>query len=336
VLVLGIETSCDETAVAVVRNGREVLSNVVFSQVQQHAPFKGIVPEIASRNHLRKIVPVCDEALKNAGISLSQVDGIAVTMGPGLIGSLLVGVQFAKAMSFALSKPIVGINHLEAHWFAIFLSGTPPSFPFIALVASGGHTHLYEVRAIGDAILLGQTLDDAAGEAFDKAANLLSLPYPGGVSIQKVAKGYNPCAIKFPRGMSKSDSLNFSFSGMKTALKRYIQQRGEISLEEIGEIAASFQEAVVDCLVEKAINAAKGIKRLVLAGGVAANQRLREKLGLATKSANIEFFPVPIELCTDNGAMVAGLGYHYLASGMRPSKWCKYGLDIDAMDVWVI
>jgi N6-L-threonylcarbamoyladenine synthase len=334
--VLGIETSCDETAVAVVKDGREVLSNVVFSQVQEHAPFKGVVPEIASRNHLRKIVPVCDEALRKAGISLAQVDGIAVTMGPGLIGSLLVGVQFAKALSFALSKPIVGVHHLEAHWFAIFLTPAPPSFPFVALVASGGHTHLFEVRAVGDATLLGQTLDDAAGEAFDKAASLLSLPYPGGVHIQKTAQGHNPNAIRFPRGMSKSDSLNFSFSGMKTALKRYLQEHGETAQEKLGEIAASFQEAIVDCLVEKAISAAKGTKKLVLAGGVAANQRLRERLALACKNAGIGFFPVPLEFCTDNGAMVAGLGYHYLCCEMRPSKWCKYGLDIDAMDGWVV
>ncbi len=313
--VLGIETSCDETAAAVVEDGTRVLSSIIASQVELHAPFGGVVPEIASRNHLRAIVPVVDEALAKSGCGLDGIDGIAVTIGPGLIGSLLVGVQFAKALALGRNLPIVGLNHLESHVMAAFLipDAPPPSFPFIGLVVSGGHSSLFKITDVGAVTLLGRTLDDAAGEAFDKAASVLGLPYPGGVAIDRIAKGRNPQAIRFPRAMIHDETLNMSFSGLKTALRTYLGHT-KATPETVGDIAASFQEAVVDVLVTRTIQAsrANAIRSVVVGGGVAANSRLRAKMIEAAARERIQLHLTPLSLCTDNAAMVAGLGYHYL------------------------
>jgi len=321
-LILGIETSCDETAAAVVEDGKRIHSNIVYSQIAFHRPYGGVVPEIASRKHIEVILTVLDEALNRANISLQDIDVIAVTQGPGLVGALLVGICVAKGIAFALSKPLVAVNHLEAHMLAIFLEEDPPPFPFIGMVVSGGHTNLYLVRNFLDMRQLGQTLDDAAGEAFDKVAKLLKLPYPGGISIEKLAKEGDPKAIKFPRPMLNKEGYNVSFSGLKTAVANYLRRHQAISK---ADIAASFQEAVVDTLVAKVIQATKdfNLPRLVIAGGVAANKRLREKLFVRAKQENIEvYFPSP-SLCTDNAAMVAVIGYHYF----KANKLASYDFD---------
>lgn len=309
-LVLGIETSCDETAVAVVEEGRRIRSNVVYSQIAFHRPYGGVVPEIASRKHIEVILKVLDEALKQAGVSLKDINVVAVTQGPGLVGALLVGICVAKGIAFSLNKPLVAVNHLEAHLSAIFLEKDPPPFPFIGMVVSGGHTNLYWVEDFLNMRQIGQTLDDAAGEAFDKVAKMLGLPYPGGVSIERLAEKGNPNAIKFPRPMLDKAGYNVSFSGLKTAVANYLRCHQVISK---ADIAASFQEAVVDTLVTKSMQATKDLHlpRLVMAGGVAANKRLREKLFAQAKQENVAvYFPAP-SFCTDNAAMVAALGYHY-------------------------
>ena len=326
--VLAIETSCDETAAAVVRDGREVLSSIVSSQVDIHSKYGGVVPEIASRKHVESIVPVILEALDQARLNLDDMDGIAVTRGPGLIGSLLVGLSVAKSIAFAKKKPLVGINHLEGHVAAIFLSERAPAFPFVALVVSGGHTLVYLARDFQDFVLLGQTRDDAAGEAFDKAAKLLNIGYPGGVVIDRLAKSGNPEAITFPRPMR--DSLDFSFSGVKTALLTYTRKRGPITEEEIPDIVASYQEAIVDVLVEKTLRAAtlNDIPRVVVVGGVAANSRLRHRFMEEGGKRAIDVFIPPPVLCTDNAAMIAVVGDHLLAKGKRD------GHDLNAVSRW--
>ena len=326
--VLAIETSCDETAAAVVRDGREVLSSIVSSQVDIHSKYGGVVPEIASRKHVESIVPVILEALDKARLHLDDMDGIAVTRGPGLIGSLLVGLSVAKSIAFAKKKPLVGINHLEGHVAAIFLSERAPAFPFVALVVSGGHTLVYLARDFLDFVLLGQTSDDAAGEAFDKAAKLLNIGYPGGVVIDRLAKSGNPEAITFPRPMR--DSLDFSFSGVKTALLTYTRKRGPITEEEIPDIVASYQEAIVDVLVEKTLRAAtlNDIPRVVVVGGVAANSRLRHRFMEEGGKRVIDVFIPPPVLCTDNAAMIAVVGDHLLAKGKRD------GHDLNAVSRW--
>ncbi|MBM4396831.1 MAG: tRNA (adenosine(37)-N6)-threonylcarbamoyltransferase complex transferase subunit TsaD [Deltaproteobacteria bacterium] len=331
--VLGIESSCDETAAAVVEDGRRVRSSVVWSQVALHAPYRGVVPEIASRNHLRSIVPVVDEALAKAGTDLSGIDGIAVTIGPGLIGSLLVGVQFAKALALGRGLPVVGVNHLEAHVMAAFLvpDRDPPRFPFVALAVSGGHTSLYLLSRPGEVALLGRTLDDAAGEAMDKAAAQLGLPYPGGVAIDRVSEGRDRAAVKFPRSMIKDPTLDMSFSGLKTAMRHHLLKRPEaLGADEVGDISASFQEAVVDVLVHKTIAAARAnaVRDVVIAGGVAANRRLRARMASAAEAAGLVLHPVPISLCTDNAAMIAGLGHRYLF-GELSSAPLPRGLEMD-------
>jgi N6-L-threonylcarbamoyladenine synthase len=330
--VLGIETSCDETAAAVVDDGTTVRSSVVWSQVALHAPYGGVVPEIASRNHLRSIVPVVDAALDQAGTKLRDVDGLAVTIGPGLIGSLLVGVQFAKSLSLAASRPIVGVNHLEAHVMASYLAGgEPPRAPFVALAVSGGHTSLYLVHGPGRIDRLGRTLDDAAGEAMDKAAAVLGLPYPGGVAIDRVSEGRDPAAVRFPRSMLDRPTLDMSFSGLKTALRVHLQGRAAPPTgDEVGDIAASFQEAIVDVLVHKTLAAARqtGAGCVVVAGGVAANRRLRARMQEAAVEAGLELHLVPMPLCTDNAAMVAGLGHHYLF-GALASADAPRGIGMD-------
>jgi N6-L-threonylcarbamoyladenine synthase len=316
--ILGIESSCDDCAVAVVRNGNEILSHAIHSQIETHRPYGGVVPELASRDHLEKIIPVLEKALEDASLNWKDLDGIAVTYGPGLIGSLLVGISAAKALSFVLETPLCGVNHLEGHLCAIFLEESVPAFPFVGLIVSGGHTSLYRVQGFGRYSLLGQTRDDAAGEAFDKVAKLLGLGYPGGVAIDRLSANGNPEAFSFPRAMSSSKSLDFSFSGLKTSVRYFVEQKGEdFAREHLADIAASFQEAVVDSLVLKLSRAAEktGADRIVVCGGVACNSRLRHTVSSMADRGGMEvFFPSP-SLCTDNAAMIAAVGYRYLQEG---------------------
>jgi len=317
-LVLGIESSCDETAAAVVKDGSIMLSNVIASQVKVHERYGGVVPEIASRRHIEAIVPVIMQALEDAAVVMNDIDGIAVTKGPGLVGSLLIGLSTAKALAFGLGLPLVGVNHLEGHIAAIFLTDNPPAFPFVALAVSGGHTSLYFVKGFRDFTLLGQTRDDAAGEAFDKAANLLGIGYPGGVAIDRLAKQGNPQAWQFPRAMR--DSLDFSFSGLKTALLMKLKKREyPLTSAEIPDFAASFQEAICDVLTQKAIRAARLVsaKRIVVCGGVAANSRLRDKMFSDARAVGIDVFIPPAILCTDNAAMIAAVGTRLLQCGLK-------------------
>jgi len=316
-IVLGIESSCDETAAAVVKDGRNILSNVVSSQIAFHKKYGGVVPEIASRKHVESILPVIKEALESAQLTLDDIEGIAVTEGPGLVGSLLIGISVAKSISYVKKIPLIGINHIEGHLHAIFLE-EEVKFPFVGLVVSGGHTNLYLVKAIGNYTFLGQTRDDAAGEAFDKVAKLLGLGYPGGVIIDKMAKEGNVSAIKFPRAMLSKDSLDFSFSGVKTAVLHYVKSHdGEMPPNHIKDIVASFQEAVVDVLVTKLLKAARQheVSRVVLSGGVAANTRLREKITAQAKEGKISVSIPSPHFCTDNAAMIAAIGNYYLVQG---------------------
>jgi len=327
-LVLAIETSCDETAAAVVRDGRVMLSNVIASQIDVHSRFGGVVPEIASRKHIEAIGAVILQALDDAGTTLDEIDGIAVTRGPGLVGSLLVGLSAAKAVAFGRKLPFVGINHLEGHVAAVFLSERRPSFPFAALVVSGGHTTIYRVDDFTRFAILGQTRDDAAGEAFDKAAKLLDIGYPGGVVIDRLAREGDRSAVPFPRAMR--DSLEFSFSGLKTALLNYVKQKGMPAAEAMPGVVASFQEAVVDVLVEKTLRAAEenGLKQVVVCGGVAANSRLRMRFQEDALKHGIEVLVPPPVLCTDNAAMIAVVGDYRLSMGMRDS------FDLNAVSRW--
>jgi len=321
--IIGIDTSCDDTCAAVVADGHLVLSNIINSQVRLHNPYGGVVPELASREHIRNIVPVVQEALSRARIDIKQLDGIAVTVGPGLIGSLLVGLYYGKALAYVNHIPLAAINHLEGHILSIFLEDNSPPFPFVALTASGGHTCLYHVKGFGDYVLLGQTLDDAAGEAFDKVAKLLGLGYPGGVVIEKLARSGQRDSIDFPRAYLAPDSLDFSFSGIKTSVALYVkkwrekeEKKARLKMEDI---AASFQEAVVDVLVQKIMRARDitGAQSMVIAGGVACNQSLRERLkNMASERDMDVYFPRP-EYCTDNGAMIAIAGYHRIIHGER-------------------
>ena len=361
-LILGIESSCDDMAAAVVKDGRFILSSIVSTQDVIHHKYGGIVPELASRRHLETVIPVVKEALEQAGVTLDDIDAIGVTQGPGLVGSILIGLSFAKAIAYVKDIPFVGVNHIQAHPMAVFLekksgvrsqesgvnANTPnselrtPNFPFIGLVVSGGHTTLFKFRDFCDCEILGQTRDDAAGEAFDKVAKLLGLGYPGGAVIDRLAKTGDPSKIEFTRPYISKDSLDFSFSGIKTAALHWVKGHGSRVMGQgenklapcplplapvLNDLAAGFQEAVVDVLTEKAVSAcrANNVRDLVVSGGVACNSRLREKLMAKARDNGIRPFLPDAGLCSDNGAMIAATASHLLKKGTRG------GLDMNAM-----
>ncbi len=316
-LILGIETSCDETAASVTRDGRQVLSNVIYTQIALHEVYGGVVPEIASRRHIDKIVWVIDSAIREAGIEKDELDAVAVTYNPGLVGALLVGVSAAKALAYGLGKPLVPVNHIHGHVAANYIAHPGLEPPFVCLVASGGHSHILHVKDYRDFEILGATTDDAAGEAFDKAARALGLGYPGGPKLNKLAESGNPAAIRFPR---PKNGFDFSFSGLKTAVVNYVhnaEQKGEPYSR--ADVAASFQQAVADVLVDNTIAAAKsvGAKAAALAGGVAANTALRSAMAAAARAEGLQFYCPPIDLCTDNGAMISCAGYYNYMAGIR-------------------
>lgn len=322
-LILAIESSCDETAASVVKNGREVLSNVISSQIALHTQFGGVVPEIASRKHIEKINQVVTQALEDAKVTLADVDAIGVTYGPGLVGALLVGVAEAKAIAFAAKKPLVGVHHIEGHVSANYIENPDLEPPFVCLIVSGGHTHLVIVKDYGEFEIIGRTRDDAAGEAFDKVARAVGLGYPGGPKVDKTAKEGNPHAIEFPRAKVEGSPYDFSFSGLKSAVLNYIN-KAHMTGEEINvpDLVASFQNAVVDVLVSRAITAAKeyGYKKLAIAGGVASNSALRAAMKEACDKNGITFYhPSPI-FCTDNAAMIGAAAYYEYKKGNR-SGW---------------
>jgi len=320
VKVLGIETSCDETGVAVVEDGLKVLSNVLSSQHEIHGRFGGVVPELASRAHVERLNPLLDVALAEAGIRWSEVEAVAVTRGPGLVGALLVGLATAKAIALALDVPLVAVNHLEGHIYANFLEHGPPDPPYVALLVSGGHTLLVYIPEEQRYEVLGQTLDDAAGEAFDKVARFLGLGFPGGPELVRLAREGDREAVHFPRAMADSGDYDFSLSGLKTAVVRHVRkEQKEGKKTPIPDIAASFQEAVVDVQVQKTMAAAeeKGATSILLGGGVVANSRLRERMASETERRGLRLLFPSSELCTDNGAMIASAGYFRLMGGER-------------------
>ncbi|ACL75192.1 tRNA (adenosine(37)-N6)-threonylcarbamoyltransferase complex transferase subunit TsaD [Ruminiclostridium cellulolyticum] len=327
-LILGIESSCDETAASVVKNGRYIMSNVISSQIDLHKKYGGVVPEIASRKHVELIMPVVHQALEEAGVSLKEIDAVGVTYGPGLVGALLVGLTAAKAIAFAADKPLVGVHHIEGHIAANYLQEPELEPPFICLVASGGHSHIVHVKSYSEFEILGQTRDDAAGEAFDKISRAIGLGYPGGPLIDKNALTGNSKAIQFPRVTFDDGSLDFSFSGLKTAVLNYLnrmEQTGEKI--NIPDVAASFQQAVVDVLVRNTIAAAnmKNIDKIALAGGVAANTQLRNDMKVTAEKQGIKVMYPGLTLCTDNAAMISCAAYYEYKSGKRA------GMDLNAV-----
>jgi N6-L-threonylcarbamoyladenine synthase len=328
--ILCIETSCDETAAAVVRDGRQILSNVVASQVDVHARFGGVVPELASRKHVEALPVVIEQALTQAGTTLNDIDGFGVTRGPGLLGALLVGLSTAKALAWSLDKPLAAVHHMEGHILAPLLEG-PLEFPFLALAVSGGHTHLYRVDGIGRYRILGQTLDDAAGEAYDKVAKFLGLGYPGGAVIDRLAAQGNPAAIAFPRPMLHKGGDNFSFSGIKTAVLQEVGSRGSgLDPDRLADVAASFQAAMVEVLTVKTVRVAEreGLPRIVVAGGVACNAALRRRFTELAADRRLEVrFPSPA-LCGDNAAMLGVPAEHYLGAGRTA------GCDLEPLANW--
>ncbi|HJW24762.1 MAG TPA: tRNA (adenosine(37)-N6)-threonylcarbamoyltransferase complex transferase subunit TsaD [Rhodocyclaceae bacterium] len=320
-LVLGVESSCDETGIALYDSEAGLLSHALHSQVAMHAEYGGVVPELASRDHIRRIVPLLREALKQSDRSLMDVDAIAYTQGPGLAGALLVGCAFAEALGVALGKPTLPVHHLEGHLLSPLLSSRPPTFPFVALLVSGGHTQLMRVTGVGRYELLGETLDDAAGEAFDKSAKLLGLPYPGGALLSRLAEQGRPGVYELPRPMLHSGDLNFSFSGLKTAVLTLVREQGG-NLDETfkADAARAFQEAIVEVLVKKSLKALKqtGLNQLVVAGGVGANRQLRERLDAEARRRRFKVYYPELEFCTDNGAMIALAGALRLQAGSVP------------------
>jgi len=316
-IVLGIETSCDETAAAVVEDGTRILSTVVSSQINDHRPYGGVVPELASRKHMEAIVPVVESALSQAGIGLNALDAIAATQGPGLVGALLVGFSFAKACAYALGIPWVGVDHLEGHINSVFLDSEPPPFPIVVLLVSGGHTSIYHVTDYTAYELMGRTRDDAAGEAYDKVAKMLNLGYPGGAVIDRLATGGNPERIKFPRAFLDKTAFDFSFSGLKTAVNRYIQTHSDSYMNDIPDIAAGFQEAVLDVLSYKLIHAAAGrhCAHIAMVGGVAANEALRERVRRDAEKKNLRVHLPSKDLCGDNAAMISSAGFRHIQAG---------------------
>lgn len=318
--VLGIESSCDETGVALYDTGRGLLAHAVHSQVDMHEAYGGVVPELASRDHIRRLVPLLRRVLAEAGASLDDLDAIAYTAGPGLAGALLVGASFAASLALARGIPVLPVHHLEGHLLSPLLSSDPPQFPFVALLVSGGHTQLMRVAGVGIYELLGESLDDAAGEAFDKTAKLLGLGYPGGPALQKLAEAGRPGRFKLPRPMLHSQDLDFSFSGLKTAVLTAVRER-PLTESDKADLALEFQEAVTEVLVAKATSAlaACRLDRLVVAGGVGANRRLRSRLDEHAARAGLRVFYPELELCTDNGAMIAFCGAQRLLAGAKPS-----------------
>jgi len=316
-LTLGIESSCDETAAAILKDGNQILSSVVASQVDVHSPYGGVVPELASRKHIEAIAPVVDEAIQTAGIPAGKLDAVAVTQGPGLVGSLLVGFSFAKAFAYAMDIPWIGVNHLEGHINSVFLTRTPPTFPFVALLASGGHTAIYHVTSHTSSTLMGQTRDDAAGEAFDKVSKMLGLGYPGGKIISDAALKGDPEKIFFKRAYLNKNEFDFSFSGLKTGVRRHIEKNLQHLARQIPDIAAGFQASVVDVLSFKLFAAAEKLncRHVAVVGGVAANASLRETIATKAKEKGITVHIPPLNLCGDNAAMIAVAGYHHLDRG---------------------
>ncbi len=322
-LILGIETSCDETSASIVEDGVKVRSNVVSSQIKIHEAYGGVVPELAARAHLENVVPVVDEALRDAGIIKDQIDGLAVTCGPGLVGPLLVGVSFAKGVAASRNLPLVGVHHIEAHLYAPRLAEPDLPYPHVALVASGGHTNLIRVDGIGRYHVLGRTLDDASGECFDKTAQFLGLGFPGGPAIQRAAREAVGVSIALPRPMLDQEGYDFSFSGLKTALMNAVRRMEEEGQErDVKVLARSVEEAIVDTLVEKSIRACRrtGVRALTLSGGVAANARLRDCLNKRCEGEGIRLILTPRDYCTDNAAMIAGLGYCKILNGERAGE----------------
>lgn len=325
-LILGIESSCDETAAAVVAGGRRVLSNVIASQVDLHRKYGGVVPEIASRKHLEAVLPTVREALSTAGVTLADLDAVAVTYGPGLVGALLVGLSAGKAIAYAARKPLIGVNHLHGHIAANFLTDDPPAFPLVCLVVSGGHTDLIYMTGPQEMELLGRTRDDAAGEAFDKVARSVGLGYPGGPQVERLARLGDPEAVPLPVAHTEGP-YDFSFSGLKTAVLQYAQKAGPLNDQQRADLAASFQRAVTRALAEKTLKAAleKGVRQVILAGGVAANGALRQAMADALAPHGIRLsYPAPA-LCTDNAAMIAAAGHQLYTAGIR------HGLDLNAV-----
>lgn len=315
-IVLGLETSCDETGLALYDSEQGLRGQVLYSQIKLHAEYGGVVPELASRDHVRKLIPLLDELLIQSGVKKTEIDAVAYTRGPGLMGALMTGALFGRTLAFALNKPAIGVHHMEGHMLAPLLSDTPPEFPFVALLVSGGHSQLMAAYGIGQYELLGESIDDAAGEAFDKVAKMMNLPYPGGPNIARLAQQGNPTAFDFPRPMLHQ-GLTFSFSGLKTAVS--VQLKKVEGQNREADIAASFQEAIVDTLVKKSVKALKqtGLKRLVIAGGVSANQRLREQLESSLNRIKASVYYAEPALCTDNGAMIAFAGYQRLKAGQQ-------------------
>jgi len=338
-MILGIESSCDETAAAVVEDGVRILSNVIASQIAVHSPYGGVVPELASRKHVEAILPVVAQALSEARIERADVDAIGVTQGPGLVGALLVGLSAAKAMAYALKKPLIAVNHLEGHMHAAFLGQDVPDEPFICLVVSGGHTALYRVTPDGRSSLLGATRDDAAGEAFDKVAKLIGLGYPGGVVIDRLAVKGNPHAFQFPKAFLEKNSLEFSFSGIKTAVANFVRRFGpppsvgEPEPYRLEDLVACFQEAVVDVLVTKTLRAAgmTNLRHVAVVGGVAANRRLRHRLQEETSAQGLKLHLPPLSFCTDNAVMIAAAAH----SIWKRSGFCQDPMDLDAYSRWI-